>query len=65
MKITAEHKAVIGSYARAFLAAALAMYISGEHDLKKLWAAGIAAILPPLYRWLNPKDTAFGRSTTN
>lgn len=53
-------KKIAASYARAFAAAALALYLAGETDPKKLGAAGLAAILPPLLRWLNPKDTSFG-----
>lgn len=52
---------MLGSYARSFLGAALALYLAGETDSKKLLAAGIAAVLPPLMRWLNPNDKAFGR----
>jgi hypothetical protein len=56
-----KDKAMIASYARSFLGAALALYMAGETDPKKLLAAGIAAVLPPLLRWLNPNDKAFGR----
>jgi hypothetical protein len=54
-------KALLASYARSFLAAALTLYLAGETDPAKLLAAGIAAVLPPLLRWLNPHDQAFGR----
>jgi hypothetical protein len=54
-------RALIGSYARSFLAAALALYLAGETEPKKLVAAGVAAVLPPALRWLNPNDDAFGR----
>ena len=53
-------KSVAASYARSFLAASLALYLAGETDIKKLSAAGLAAVLPPVLRWLNPKDGAFG-----
>jgi hypothetical protein len=56
-----KDKAMLGSYARSFLSAALALYLAGETDPKKLLAAGLAAVLPPLLRWLNPNDQAFGR----
>lgn len=56
-------KAVLGSYARSFLAGAITLYLAGETDPKKLLAAGIAAMLPPLLRWLNPNDKAFGRGS--
>lgn len=53
-------KSIAASYARSFLAAALALYLAGETDIKKLSAAGFAAVLPPVLRWLNPNDAAFG-----
>ena len=54
-------RALIGSYARSFLSAVLALYLAGETDPKALLAAGVAAVLPPALRWLNPNDDAFGR----
>jgi hypothetical protein len=54
-------RAMIGSYARSFLSAVLALYLAGETDPKALLAAGVAAVLPPVLRWLNPNDKAFGR----
>jgi hypothetical protein len=59
--MNAKDKAVIGSYARSFLSASLALYLAGETDPKALLAAGTAAVLPPLLRWLNSNDKAFGR----
>ena len=59
--MTDKDKAMLGSYARSFLGAALALDLAGETNPKQLLAAGIAAILPPLMRWLNPNDQAFGR----
>lgn len=53
-------KPILASYGRSFLASALALYLAGETDPKKLGAAGLASILPPLLRWLNPKDSTFG-----
>ena len=61
--MTAKDKAIIGSYARSFLTGALTLYMAGETEPKKLLAAGIAAVLPPLLRWLNPNDQAFGRGS--
>lgn len=52
---------VVTSYLRAFLAAALAVLLTGETNPQAMLKAGIAAILPPLIRWLNPNDPAFGR----
>ena len=61
--MTAKDKAIIGSYARSFLTGAVTLYMAGETEPKKLLAAGIAAVLPPLLRWLNPNDRAFGRGS--
>jgi hypothetical protein len=59
MKIPANVQSVLMSYARVFMAASLTLYLAGERDLSALWAAGLASVLPPLVRWLNPKDHAF------
>jgi hypothetical protein len=61
--ITRQNKAMLASYARSFLAAALAVYISGNTDIGDIVAAGIAAAAPPLLRWLNKNDPAFGRGS--
>jgi len=53
-------KLVAASWARSFMAASVALYMAGETDPKKLGMAGLAAVLPVILRWLNPKDTAFG-----
>jgi hypothetical protein len=57
-------KQLLASYGRAFAGAVLTLWIAGETDPQKLIAAGVAAILPPLLRWLNPNDPAFGRGST-
>lgn len=59
-----EHKSMIASYARSAIGAALALYLARPNDvtMRDLVAAGIAAIAPPLLRWLNPSDQAFGRT---
>ena len=60
-RIPEQIKLVAASYARVFVASSLTLYLAGERDLSALWAAGVAAVLPPLVRWLNPKDAAYGR----
>jgi len=59
-----RYKALILSYARSFLAGVLTLVLAGELEPEKLLAAGFAAIAPPLLRWLNSNDVAFGRGTT-
>jgi hypothetical protein len=53
-------KGMAASWARSFLAAALAMWMAGITDPKTLAMGGVAAIAPVILRWLNPKDAAFG-----
>ena len=60
MKLNPKLTAALSSYGRTFLAAALAVWSTGNHDLKGLAAAGAAAVLPVVLRALNPKDPAFG-----
>jgi hypothetical protein len=55
-------KALIASWARSFMAAALALYMAGVQDPKTLAMAGVAAVAPVILRWLNPKDQSFGLS---
>ena len=55
-----NYKAILASYARAFLAAVIACYLAGVTDPKMLIAAGLAAVLPPLLRWISPSDSTFG-----
>ena len=52
---------VVASYGRVFAAAIITLYLAGERDWSMLWQAGVGAILPPLLRWLNKNDQAFGR----
>jgi hypothetical protein len=53
-------KPMAASWARSFLAASVALAMTGETDIKMLANAGLAAVLPVILRWLNPNDVAFG-----
>jgi hypothetical protein len=53
-------KALAASWARSFMAAALALYMAGVTDPEKLAMAGVAAVAPVILRWLNPQDKSFG-----
>ena len=55
-----QAKSLAASWARSFLAAALALYMAGITDPKTLAMAGIAAVAPVILRWLNPSDASFG-----
>jgi len=53
-------KAMAASWARSFMAAGIAVYMSGNSDPKAIAGAGLAAVLPVVLRYLNPNDKAFG-----
>ena len=55
-----QFKAIAASWARSFMAASIAVYMSGNTDLKAVGSAGLAAVLPVVLRYLNPNDAAFG-----
>ena len=49
---------LLGSWARSFLASVIAFYLAtGTTSVKALAGAGLASVLPPMYRYLNPKDS--------
>lgn len=58
--MNSKTKAMLASYGRSFIAAAVALYSTGETDPALLLNAGIAAVVPVLIRFFNKKDPAFG-----
>ena len=56
-----QAKQLAASWARSFLAAALATYLAVGWEPAVVVNAGVAAVLPVILRWLNPNDSAFGR----
>jgi hypothetical protein len=48
------------SYGRSVVGAVLAVYMTGATNPTDYVKAGIAAVIPPLMRWANPNDAAFG-----
>lgn len=48
---------------RAAAAAAIALYLAGETDLKVLGTAALAGFLGPVLKWLDPSATEFGRGS--
>ena len=61
IKISEQNKALIASYGRSVLGAAVATYVSTS-DIKLAANALWAAALPVILRYLNPNDTAFGKT---
>ncbi len=62
MKIDCKHKAALKSYARSVLAAVVAVASTGNYSPEDLGKAAVAALIPPVLRWLNTNDPAFGRT---
>ena len=61
--MNAKMQAVVASYARSVVGAVVAVYMTGSTTPSDYAKAGIAALIPPIMRWVNPKDAAYGRTT--
>jgi hypothetical protein len=61
LKITTKDKAMLASYARSLVGALMAVYSTGSTDPTDYAKGAIAAIIPPIMRWVNKNDQAFGR----
>lgn len=61
-KVTMQEQilSALGTYGRAFLAAATALYMTGNTNPKDLLAAGVAAVAPVILKALTPSDKSFG-----
>ena len=62
--MSAQTKAMLASYARSVIAAVAAVASTGNTDPQDLGKAAVAALLPVVMRWANPKDPAFGRGNS-
>ena len=58
-----KDRALLASYGRSVIAAVIAVYSTGNTDPADLGKAALAAIVPVLIRYVNPKDLAFGRGS--
>jgi hypothetical protein len=56
MNISPKLYTILGTYARAFIAAVVTQYTVGNTSVKALFAAGMASIIPVILRWANPAD---------
>jgi hypothetical protein len=59
--VSTENKEMLKSWVKVFLAAAVSMYMAGNTSPHDLLNAGLIAVLPLVYSWLDPKDHRFGR----
>jgi len=58
--MTEQILAALGTYARAFLSAAIALYMSGNTNPKDLLLGGVAAVAPVILKALSPSNQEFG-----
>lgn len=57
-----KDKAMLASYARSLVGALVAVYATGTLDPTDYAKGAIAALIPPIMRWVNKKDEGFGRT---
>jgi hypothetical protein len=63
MRIPDKDLRMLASWARVFLAGVLTVAATGDLSPRNLVTAGVIAVVPVVLRWLNPNDTAYGRSS--
>jgi hypothetical protein len=61
LSVSEETKCLLGSWLRAFVAGSVALAMGGNYEPNDVLKAGLAAVLPVIYNWANPKDTRYGR----
>jgi hypothetical protein len=59
-----KNKAMLASYARSLVGALVAVYSTGTMDPRDYAKGAIAALIPPVMRWVNKNDKGFGRDIT-
>lgn len=63
MKLSKQHKEALKSYLRSALAAVVAVMATVDFTWRDVLKAFVAAVIPPILRWINPNDTAFGQGS--
>ncbi len=58
-----QFKQITLSWFRAAAAAAIALYLAGETDLKTLGMAAVAGAAGPVLKWLDSSSADFGRGS--
>jgi len=56
-----DFKKVAGTWAKTFVAAALATYMAVGLDAEAVLNAALAATIPGIINWLNPNYERYGR----
>ena len=62
-RIKSQHLEAFKSYLRSAIAAVVAVMATLEWTWDDVAKAFVAALIPPVLRWINPKDTTFGRGS--
>ncbi len=57
-----QAKLMAASYGRCVVGAVVAVYLTGATNPTDYLKAAVAALIPPIMRWANPNDTAYGRT---
>ena len=60
--MNAKLQAAFASYGRSVVGAVVAVYMTGSTTPSDYAKAAVAALIPPIMRWVNPKDPAYGRT---
>jgi predicted histidine transporter YuiF (NhaC family) len=63
MFIEERRKQAVLSYLRSAVAAVVAVMATLDYEPIDLVKAFVAALIPPVLRWINPNDPAFGRGS--
>jgi hypothetical protein len=61
--ITERQWQALLSYLRSAVAAVIAVMATLDYEPMDLAKAFVAALIPPVLRWINPNDPAFGRGS--
>lgn len=62
-KFDPHHIEALKSYLRSAVAAVVAVMATIDFTLQDILKAFVAALIPPVLRWINPNDHAFGRGS--
>ena len=61
--ITEQQWQMVLSYLRSAVAAVVAVVATLDYEPMDLAKAFVAALIPPVLRWISPNDKAFGRGS--
>jgi len=61
--ITEQQWQMLLSYLRSAIGAVIAVVATLDYETMDLAKAFVAALIPPVLRWINPNDPAFGRGS--